>query len=332
MKFKLDEDGNFLTLIDSSKIEYDQLVYSFTKKVMNWGAIRKNNGKPKTFEISFIDRFDRIPVGLWNEIKKLTDKYSYNLTIEGSNRLYDSSFNESHFENWALEYFKDSPKNLRYYQIEGVAKAIKYRKCVEEISTSGGKTLMAFLLFRYLQDIGAIKKMLYVVPSIDLVTQTEEKFYELEDEMNRKPEWKSSSIFGGKKKEDIDKIDIVFGTWQSLIKYDAEFFKSFDIVFADECLHPDTLITMHDFSKKKIKDIKIGEKVWTFNETLQIFEIKEIEFVYKNLSKNQQMFELELENDNFIRLTGNHKVLLKSNIYKRVDELNENDEIVDFLL
>mgnify|MGYP000688708887 CR=1 FL=1 len=61
---------------------------------------------------------------------------------------------------------------------------------------------------------------------------------------------------------------------------------------------------------------------------LQAQQNKEVEFVYKNLSKNNQMYEIELENGDILNITGNHKVLLKTNIWKRVDELDISDEII----
>ena len=42
------------------------------------------------------------------------------------------------------------------------------------------------------------------------------------------------------------------------------------------------------------------------------------------------MYELELESGKILRLTGNHKVLLTSGIYKRVDELLEEDDILEY--
>ena len=39
------------------------------------------------------------------------------------------------------------------------------------------------------------------------------------------------------------------------------------------------------------------------------------------------MYEIEMESGNIIKITGNHKVLTLENIWKRIDELNENDDI-----
>lgn len=328
MKLKVDDSRKFLVIVDSSQLEYEQLEHSFTKKIVNWAAMRSNSNQPKNFEIKFVDRYSRIPIGLWREVQKLAKQYMFSLEIEGIEYLYDKNYDESIFIEWVNTYFEESEKQPRDYQIEGISRVLKYKFCTEEISTAGGKTLMAFLLFRYLFEKGEITRMLYVVPNISLISQTEEEFYEYEENCGKKPSWKSQCVFAGHgKKEDL-KANIVFGTFQSLAKKDLEYFSKFDVVFIDECLYPDTLIMMEDFSKKKIKDIKVGEKVWTLNEKTNLLELKEIEFVYKNLSQNQQMYEIEMENDSIIKITGNHKVLTKNNIWKRADELLDNDEII----
>lgn len=329
MKLKVDDSKKFLVVTESTQLEYEQLESSFTKKVMNWGAIRsKNSHQPKSFETKFVDRYGRVPIGLWREVQKLAKKYFFHLDIEGIEWLYDQFYDESQFIEWVNTYFEESEKQPRDYQVEGISRILKYRNCTEEISTSGGKTLMAFLLFRYLFEKGIVKKMLYVVPNISLVNQTEEEFYQYEENCGKKPIWKSQCVFGGHGKNEDEKANIIFGTFQSLSKKDLVYFSKFDAVFIDECLHPDTLILMEDFSKKKIKDIKIGENVWTINEKTNLLELKEIEFVYKNLSRDQQMYEIEMENGNIIQITGNHQVLIQNNVWKRVDELNEKDEII----
>lgn len=238
MKLKVDDSKRFLVIVDSTKLEYDQLEYSFTKKTINWGAIRnKNSHQPKSFETKFVDRYSRIPTGLWREVQKLATEYMFNLEIEGVEHLYDKNYDESVFVEWVNTYFEEASKQPRDYQIEGISRALKYRNCTEEISTSGGKTLMAFLFFRYLLDKKIIKRMLYIVPNISLVTQTEEEFYQYEEDCGKKPVWKSQCVYGGQgKNEDLD-ANIVFGTFQSLSKKSLEYFASFDAVFTDETHH-----------------------------------------------------------------------------------------------
>ena len=241
MKLKVDDSKRFLVIVDSTELEYQQLEHSFTKRVMNWAAIRnKNSHQPKSFETRFVDHYGRIPIGLWSEVQKLAKQYLFTLEIDGIEYLYNKNYDESEFIEWVNTYFEESEKQPRDYQIEGVSRILKYRYCIEEISTSGGKTLMAFMLFRYLMEKGEIKKMLYVVPNISLVTQTEEEFYEYEENCGKKPTWKSQCVFGGTKNDESDKANIVFGTFQSLSKKGLDYFTKFDAVFIDETHHAKT--------------------------------------------------------------------------------------------
>jgi superfamily II DNA or RNA helicase len=237
MRLKVSEDKKFLILDDCTSLEYDQICSSFTKKIDNFYIIKKKfprwNG-----EISFIDIFSRIPLGLWGEVRALSKKYNFPLFIDGADILVDKTFAEEDFSNWMNEFFPDPEEfTLRDYQVEACLKALKFRFCTEEISTSGGKTIIAYALFRYLFDRKKIKKMLYVVPNIDLVTQTQEKFYEYESRISDDtPPWKSQCVYSGAGKEKAD-VDIVFGTYQSLTKRSIEYFAQFDSILIDETHH-----------------------------------------------------------------------------------------------
>ena len=83
MKLKVSENGKFLQLIDSTEIEESQLQFSLTKKVDNYFIIKK---KIPSWDgdVKFIDRYNRIPIGLWHEIQKLSSKYMFRLDIEGA--------------------------------------------------------------------------------------------------------------------------------------------------------------------------------------------------------------------------------------------------------
>jgi len=236
MKLKITDDKQFLQVIECTANEIEQLDYSFTKKVDNYFIIKK---KIPTWdgEIKFLDRYQRVPIGLWQEVQKITQKFHYPLQIDGLEYLYDKNHDFEAFKMWALEYFDESNITPRDYQIEGANRILKFKNCTEEISTSGGKTLIAFMIFKYLFEVKKLKKMLYVVPNINLVTQTEEKFYEYEDGCGNKPNWKSQCEFGGSKKKEGQQIDIVFGTYQTLSKKGLDYFAEFDMVCIDETHH-----------------------------------------------------------------------------------------------
>jgi len=100
------------------------------------------------------------------------------------------------------------------------------------------------------------------------------------------------------------------------------------VLIVDECLHPESLVTLHDNSQKMIKDIKVGELVKTINDYTKNIEIKPVEKIHHNLNKGQQMYELEMDNGDIIKITGNHKVKLTTGEWEKVEDLKESDEIL----
>ena len=100
------------------------------------------------------------------------------------------------------------------------------------------------------------------------------------------------------------------------------------VLIVDECLHPDTEISMYDGSKKKIKDMVEGDIVLTINEETQKIEQKPVINLHTNINKGSQMYEIEMENGDILKITGNHKVKLIDGSWKKVEDLNECDEIL----
>lgn len=99
----------------------------------------------------------------------------------------------------------------------------------------------------------------------------------------------------------------------------------------DGCLHEDTFVktALGDF---KIKDVKVGMGVYTFNETTGMEELKPVVGVYKNgVDVNEtktEWFKITLENGQDITLTGNHRVWVANlKCWRRVDELDGTEEL-----
>lgn len=100
------------------------------------------------------------------------------------------------------------------------------------------------------------------------------------------------------------------------------------VLIVDECLHPDTEITLYDETTKKIKDVEIGDLVKTINEETGLIENKPVVKLHHNLNKGVQMYEIEMDNGDILKITGNHKVKLIDGSWKKVEDLNEEDEIL----
>lgn len=239
MVLRLTKDKKFLQIIDGTKLEYDQMQSSFTKKVDNFHFIKKrfNGGWDGT--IKFIDQYNRIPVGLWQEIKNIAKKYNFQIKIIDNDLIPDPNYNEEEINNWIDNFFKESKIIPRYYQSEALRRAMKFKFCTEEISVSGGKTLITYMIFRYLWDIKNFKNFLVIVPNVDLVEQTMDKFFDYEEMVGiGEPKWEAVGVYSGSKTRKFeDKANIIFGTYQSLSKRDLNYFSKFDAVLVDETHH-----------------------------------------------------------------------------------------------
>ena len=100
------------------------------------------------------------------------------------------------------------------------------------------------------------------------------------------------------------------------------------VLIVDECLHPDTPITLFDDSTKRIIDVVPGDLVKTINEESGEIEIKPVVKLHHNLNKGEQMYEVEMDNGDILKITGNHKVKLIDGSWKKVEDLDEEDEIL----
>jgi len=346
MKFILSEDKTKLILKESTSEEYNQLRLSLSKYVKNYFFMTKFKMTKWDGKIDFFKEGGVINFGLWYEIYKICKEYGYPFILENKELFpKDNTIIRSDIKNWCDDFYKDHKTKeditISFYpyehQIDAIYKVLKNKFGIIEVATAGGKSLVfGSIIFYYLTKIDPKAKFLLIVPSVDLVTQFYNEImdynlgYHLE---NKNPcNIKIDEVMSEKPRKHFDKDPNIFiGTYQSLVKWPKEFFKQFDLVCTDECLHPDTIITTRN-GKKKIFEIKVGESIYTINEKNGLVEIKEVDFVYKNISKDQQMYEIEMENGKKIKITGNHQVILKNKERKRVDQLNEEDEIFDFKL
>lgn len=209
------------------------------------------------------------------------------------------------------------------HQIECIAAALPYGKGIIRAATGAGKSLiMAYIAKNYF-DAKYIKKLLIVVPSKSLIAQLESDFvdYGINENLIGK-------VFSGAKEWDKK---IVISTWQSLAN-NHDKLPAFDAIFIDECLDENTLITTPN-GKIKIKDLKIGDKIISYNLKSNTFEEDNILKIHKNLqnSDSEKFYELTFDNNKTIKITGNHKILTTDG-YIRADELTENHDIISLNL
>lgn len=228
MNLTLSNNKMFLIIESCTELEYEQLKTSLTKKIEGWRFHPLVKRKLWDGNISFIKK-NKIPAGLWKEVIDISKEYDLEFSLNGITNLFDTNITEESFGLWVEDFFKSGDIKPRDYQINAAFKILKYRRCLAELATSAGKTLISFMVIAYLMEVLGKKKILMIVPNVSLVVQASGDF----EEYNRqRVSLKIQQIYSGVKLRPSS--NIVIGTYQSLVKNDEEYFKQFDAVLVDE--------------------------------------------------------------------------------------------------
>ena len=254
IKFKLTEDKRYFKLEHHDlKKELVDLKHFFKKRAKGYHFNPMYKRRLWDGYDKFMDKEGRIGVGLWHEIKKFGEQYSYEIELDGLDDLLNLTFTKEKLIQFSQVLLDGVDLTPYEYQIEAAFRALKFKFSAQELATSAGKTLVLFLYLSFLKRKGIIngkdKKALIVVPNISLVGQTADKF--IKDYHTGLIDWDILQI-GGKNKYSEEKFktaDLVISTYQSLANRDAEFFKSFTVLCVDEC---------HTARGETIKDILLS--------------------------------------------------------------------------
>ena len=240
LKFIVSDDHQWLVLTQSpDEVEKKQIEISMTKKIHNHFFHPLVKKKIWDGNVCFIEKkgpFWRVPIGLWRELMQIGEEYKIEIEIDGLANIINQKLTLEEFTEWSNEFFDDADKKPRDYQIETAWKIIKYRYSVSEVATSSGKTLISFMIFAYLKSQGLIRKYMMIAPNTNLVIQASEDF---DDYGLQKLGVKIQQIGAGNKLR--PGCDLIIGTFQSLVKQEAEFFEEVDAVFVDEAHHTNSM-------------------------------------------------------------------------------------------
>ena len=170
--------------------------------------------------------------GLIPHLKQFCDERGYNFSLDKSIDA-DEEFSVEE----ANQFIKtlNLPLEPRDYQIKAFVHAIRKRRGMLLSPTASGKSLIIYLIMRYLAG-----KTLIIVPTTSLVSQLYKDFisYGYDSETN------VHQIMAGADK-DTDK-PVVISTWQSIYKQKKAWFSQFDVVVGDEA---------HQFKAKSLTSI-----------------------------------------------------------------------------
>lgn len=268
MQIDITYDNQYLVCNSDYPYELQLLKNFLTREISNAWLLKKKMPYINT-ERCFMNEYGMVPVGLWLEVLQFCKQFniSANLTENTTNYINQFQLDYQAFHIYIDDMFKGAempikdddgniecyvPFKPHEYQIKAAYTLIKYRKACGEISTSGGKTLISFILFKYFIDMG-VKKVLYIVPSVDLANQSAEKYELYESYLKKhKHNWEIGVLHSGlskKEREKVESCNVLFSTFQSLNRKDAEFFKDFGACINDETHHASAATVKKTLSK-----------------------------------------------------------------------------------
>lgn len=203
-------------------------------------------------------------IGLWQTIY---------IFFKNNNIEFDG-LDESKFKRKLTHTFEEFKSivdswNLKYtprpYQYEAAYNILQWKKSLSSLATRAGKTMIAYIVFRYASEYLGVHRILMVVPSIDLVKQGHEDFKEYGDYFQDECLWS-----GGKC---VESSNLTIATFQTLInyldkkskKYNPNFFNGnnldvepYDLVFVDETHRATAKSIKTIISQDFMKNVKIA--------------------------------------------------------------------------
>lgn len=261
MKVDITYDKEYIVCNSEQPYELQLLKRFLTRDIANAWLLKKKQPWLNT-ERCFINEYGMIPSGLWLLVLKFCKQYNIatETTEQFNNYVNQFQLDFDSFNEWVNKTFEGAqtkngdPFSPRDYQIKAAYTLLKYKKACGEISTSAGKTLISFIIFKYLVDNVSTDKILYIVPSVDLATQSAEKYEEYESYLRvHHHNWSIGILKAGLKKaekEAVESCNILFGTFQSLCKRDNQFFSRFTACICDECHHAGSSDSIHKIFRR----------------------------------------------------------------------------------
>ena len=195
-----------------------------------------------------------ISAGLFPQILSFAERREYKIDIEESDYGSPNEGNKIDPE-FMMKFIKalKLPFEIRDYQFDAVCTGIQRKNAILLSPTGSGKSLIIYVLMRYLLS-SFENDVLVIVPTTSLVEQMYNDFksygYDVEHNCHR--------IYSGKDKNTSKRV--IISTWQSIYRFQPDWFSRFGTVFGDEC---------HGFKSKSLTTImnKCIEAEYRFGTT-----------------------------------------------------------------
>lgn len=188
--------------------------------------------------ISLLDiRFGTLPVGLYNDLCSYASKLGY--SVDSVETQYGSMTDKTDVSIDEVKNFifglnihsKNNKLEVRDYQIEAVYNCIHHQRQISITPTGGGKSFIAYCLYRWYMAQGK-DHFLLVVPNLGLIKQMFSDFKDYSSHNEYDIDSTTQIIAEGQAKQ-ITK-PLILATWQSIYKLPSKWFNQLDVIFQDE--------------------------------------------------------------------------------------------------
>jgi len=207
------------------------------------------DGKIRAFD----SNTNHLPIGLLNTLKEFCIKGKYTLKIEFTiKEQIDLNTFKQFIDGLKITDDKGNPMTPRDFQLQAAYEAICNKHLNIDSSTGSGKSLIIYIITKWL--LTQNKKIFIVVPSVALVEQLVQDFYEYG--------WKECDdkicrVYAGQKR--LMKRPIIISTWQSLFDNDEELSKIEALIIDEAHGQSGTSKAFANVAKKSINaEYRIG--------------------------------------------------------------------------
>lgn len=240
MRAIFDQSDLTFRLHYDTEIERAQAFTSFNRKIQGW-RFKTKHIRGWDGDVQFISSLDKLPAGLWGQLKKVCETYKFPLKVEGFNQFMRNDLKFQHVKEFCEKLVEERNKKvpekkrieLRPYQPQAVYMALKYRLAMCDLSTSAGKTLIMFLYSAYVKaHIDPTAQILLIEPDPEYVisSYSEINTFSMLSGMNLDV----GMVSGSSSLQEISQFDVVIGNFQTLQNRDKPFFSRVKFIVVDE--------------------------------------------------------------------------------------------------
>lgn len=232
-KISVKKLNSSIVFVDTTPTVLEHIVKYFQCRPPNYMFDKRyRNGWWDGYVRLFSPSTQYLPIGLVPELVKFARKSNYDIEVDFKigHKISASEFKK--FVDSLQVQIKnkdgkiDKNAKVRPYQLKAAYDAITQQQLCIEVPTSGGKTLISYLIARYLESLNL--KTLMIVPTTTLVEQTYGDWFDYGwDEVRDKVH----KIYAGQEK--YFNAAVTISTWQSLYR-NEKIFENFDAVIIDE--------------------------------------------------------------------------------------------------